>query len=123
MSNTICPRCDSENIVKNGNTTYGKAKFMCKDCRKHFVKNPVVREISDEKKELIDRLLLEKIPLAGIARTVQVSLRWLYSYVEEKYRSVEKEIGRRGGRRESRVGEEVGQIEEEEISLTLCSSL
>ncbi|OQY59351.1 MAG: hypothetical protein B6245_07055, partial [Desulfobacteraceae bacterium 4572_88] len=65
----------------------------------------------------------EKIPLAGIARTVQVSLRWLYSYVEEKYRSVEKEIGRRGGRRESRVGEEVGQIEEEEISLTLCSSL
>ena len=132
MSNTICPRCDSENIVKNGNTTYGKAKFMCKDCRKHFVKNPVVREISDEKKELIDRLLLEKIPPAGIARTVQVSLRWLYSYVEEKYRSVEKEIRpveEEVGEVEEKVGEieeevggvgeEVGQIEEEEISLTI----
>ncbi|OQY58397.1 MAG: hypothetical protein B6245_12020, partial [Desulfobacteraceae bacterium 4572_88] len=117
---------------------------MCKDCRKHFVKNPVVREISDEKKEPIDRLLLEKIPLAGIVRTVQVSLRWLY--VEEKYRSVEKEIRpveeevgeveekvgqieeevgeveEKVGQIEEEVGEveeKVGQIEEEEISLTI----
>ena len=28
MSNIICPRCDSENIVKNGNTDYGKPRYI-----------------------------------------------------------------------------------------------
>lgn len=36
-------------------------------------------------RELIDRLLLERISLAGIARAVQVSEQWLQSYVNEKY--------------------------------------
>ena len=36
-------------------------------------------------RELIDRLLLERISLAGIARVVQVSEQWLQSYVNEKY--------------------------------------
>lgn len=48
--------------------------------------------ISEEKKALIDRLLLEKIPLAGIARAVQVSERWLQYYVNQKYREVPQEI-------------------------------
>jgi len=34
MRDMICPRCNSGNIVKNGNTAYGKPKFMCWDCRK-----------------------------------------------------------------------------------------
>jgi len=92
MSNITCPRCDSENIVKNGNTAYGKRKHMCKDCRKHFIENPDDRRISDEKKELIDKLLLERISQAGIARVVGVSERWLRSYIDEKYKSVKKEI-------------------------------
>jgi insertion element IS1 protein InsB len=41
---------------------------------------------------MIDRLLLEKIPLAGIARAVQVSETWLQSYVNEKYQRVEKQV-------------------------------
>jgi len=52
MKDVICPRCNSENIVKNGNTIYGKPKFMCKDCGKQFVKNPVIQKIPDEKKSL-----------------------------------------------------------------------
>ena len=78
MKDMICPRCNSGNIVKNGNMIYGKPKFMCKDCRKQFVINPVDRKISEEKKEIIDKLLLEKIPLAGICRVVGVSARWLH---------------------------------------------
>jgi hypothetical protein len=34
---------------------------------------------------LIDKLLLEKIPLAGIVRVVGVSEPWLQSYVNGKY--------------------------------------
>ncbi len=62
----ICPRCNSENIIKNGNTIYDKPEFMCKDCQKHFVRNPLIRKIPDEKK-LADKLLLEKIPLRTLS--------------------------------------------------------
>ncbi len=89
MKDVICPRCNSENIVKNGNTIYGKPKFMCKDCRKQFVKNPVIRKIPDEKKELVDKLLPEKIPLAGICRVTGVSGQWLQNYINEKYKNIE----------------------------------
>jgi hypothetical protein len=36
---------------------------------------------------LIDKLLLEKIPLAGIARVLEISETWLQSYVNKVYES------------------------------------
>ena len=92
MRDIICPRCNSGNIVKNGNTVYGKPKFMCKDCRKHFLENPDIREITDEKKELVKRMLSEKISPAGICRVLGISQRWLQSYVDEIYQHIEKKI-------------------------------
>jgi IS1 family transposase len=53
---------------------------------------PQWRVISDDTKALIDRLLLERISLAGIARAVQVSESWLQAYVNEKYRTVPREV-------------------------------
>lgn len=61
---------------------------MCKDCRRQFVENPKHCRISEEQRLLIDRLLLEKIPLAGIARVVGVSERWLQDYVNKLYEVV-----------------------------------
>ena len=60
----------------------------------HFAKLRIAGQqpISDEKKALIDRLLLEKIPLAGIARAVQVSESWLQSYVNQKYENVSRQV-------------------------------
>jgi hypothetical protein len=57
-----------------------------------FVENPQHKVISDETKGLIDHLLLEKIPLAGIARVAEVSEPWLQGYVNEKYASVPREV-------------------------------
>jgi hypothetical protein len=37
-------------------------------------------------------LLLEKIPLAGIARVTEVSEPWLQNYVNDKYESVPKQL-------------------------------
>lgn len=48
--------------------------------------------INQEKRELIDRLLLERISLAGIARAAQVSERWLQTYVNDKSATVPREI-------------------------------
>jgi hypothetical protein len=49
------------------------------------VENPRHQPISDAQKQLIDKLLLEKIPRAGICRASGVSKRWLQYYVNQKY--------------------------------------
>ena len=40
---------------------------------------------------LLERLLLEKISLTGIARVLKVSERWLQSYVNQKYQDILQE--------------------------------
>ena len=45
--------------------------------RRQFIKNPTKKYITEETKNLIDRLLLEKIPLAGMARATNASENWL----------------------------------------------
>jgi len=50
---------------------------MCKDCHRQFVVNPTHRQIPQATKQLIDKLLLERISLAAIARVTGVSPRWL----------------------------------------------
>ena len=87
-----CPKCESENIKKNGTGHSKKQKYKCKDCKSFFVIDPLWKKISDETKELIERLLLEKISLAGIARVLKISERWLQTYVNEKYKNIEKKI-------------------------------
>ena len=88
----LCPRCSSENYVKNGSISSGKQKYKCKQCGRQFVDDPQNAPISDEKKALVDRLLLEKISLAGIVRAVQVSERWLQYYVNKKYAAVPRKV-------------------------------
>jgi hypothetical protein len=43
-------------------------------------------------KNLTDKLLLEKIPFAGIARVTEVSEPWLQSYVNAKHETVPKRV-------------------------------
>ena len=54
------------------------------------MENPESEIISQATKKLIDKLVLERISLAGIARVIGVSERWLQKYVNTKYESVTK---------------------------------
>jgi len=81
-----CPHCHSQKIVKNGSIHNGKKKYRCKTCGRQFIENPTKKYIDDQTKEIIDRLLLERISLRGIARVTKVSLTWLQNYVNQKYR-------------------------------------
>lgn len=65
-----------------------RQKYRCQACGRQFVLTPKKRRISAEQKHLIDRLLLERISLCGIARVVGVSERWLQYYVNDKYAKV-----------------------------------
>lgn len=92
MSKLRCPNCGSEQIVKNGRIHNGKQNHKCKDCGRQFVKDPQKQPIDDETKAWIDRLLLEKISLAGIARVCGVSERWLQDYVNQKYEQTPRQV-------------------------------
>ena len=65
---------------------------ICKACGRQFVEKPEHYRIPQDKIDLINRLLCEKIPLAGIARSVKVSERWLQYYVNDYYEKVSRKI-------------------------------
>jgi hypothetical protein len=54
--------------------------------------NPTNKNVSDETKQLIDKLLLERISLRVIARVTGVSWSWLQNYVNNKLASVPRQI-------------------------------
>ena len=87
-----CSRCASEKVVKNGHIHNGKQRYLCRDCGRQFVPTATKKIISDEIKARIDKLLLETIPLAGIARSMDVSESWLQTYVNKKDADVEQFI-------------------------------
>ncbi|HEY9879298.1 MAG TPA: IS1 family transposase [Leptolyngbyaceae cyanobacterium] len=87
-----CPTCESSKTVKNGRIHNGKQRFKCHDCGRQFVEQPTKKVIDQATRNLIDRLLLERISLAGIARAVQVSEQWLQTYVNEKYAGVPRQV-------------------------------
>ena len=94
MSSSLptCPDCGSSNIVKNGKIHNGKQNHKCKACSRQFVQDPQNKIIDDATKHLIDKLLLEKISLAGIVRVMEVSEVWLQQYVNAKYAQVERQV-------------------------------
>ena len=85
-----CPTCGSHDISKNGMTRRGKQNYKCRDCGRQFVEDPQWKPKDRNEQRLIDLLLLEKIPLAGIARATGVSKSWLQNYVNACYEWVPK---------------------------------
>jgi insertion element IS1 protein InsB len=83
-----CPTCGSHDISKNGMTRRGKQNHKCRDCGRQFVEDPQWQPKDKDTIGLVNLLLLEKIPLAGIARATQVSASWLQEHVNDTYGQV-----------------------------------
>ncbi|OWY64263.1 IS1 family transposase [cyanobacterium TDX16] len=92
MPERACPACGSRHLIKNGSVHNGKSKHQCKSCGYQFVDNPTKTTVSRETKQLIDRLLLERISLRGIARVTQVSWSWLQDYVNRRLAHTSRRI-------------------------------
>lgn len=89
-NNLRCPRCQLSHIKRNGHTYYGKQNYQCLFCDRQFViRNETV---SQEKRELIKDLLLERISLRGICRVLKVSLAWLINFIEQQYQSTPEDL-------------------------------
>jgi hypothetical protein len=54
--------------------------------------NPTNKTVSDETKQLIDKLLLERISLRVIARVTGVIWSWLQNYVNNKFSQVPSQV-------------------------------
>ena len=87
-----CPACDSQKIIKNGSIHNGKQKYLCKECGRQFIENPTKKVIPQSTWDIVDKLLLEKIPIAGISRVTGISEPWLQKYINKKYENIPKEF-------------------------------
>ncbi len=80
-----CPSCGSLAFVKNGLNRHGDQNHRCIDCRRQFVLDPQNKIISEETRDIVRNLLLEKLSLRGICRATGVSLTWLLDFIEQEY--------------------------------------
>ncbi|MCP4107993.1 MAG: IS1 family transposase [Desulfobacteraceae bacterium] len=88
-----CPACQSENIKKNGHIHNGKQNYQCKECGRQFVENPDKENIDDQQRELIRKLLSERISLLGICRVMGVSLTWLLLFFRQVTDEIPDDMG------------------------------
>jgi hypothetical protein len=83
MNNLRCPQCGLSPTKKNGHTHYSKQNHQCLACGRQFVADS--QRIREATRELVRKLLLERIPLRGICRTFSISLQWLLRFIAELY--------------------------------------
>jgi transposase-like protein len=81
-----CPRCHAAHVVRNGKTKAGSPNFLCRGCNRRFVAEPKRAPITEDRRELVRRLLLERLSLRAIARASGVSRTWLQGFVNHLYR-------------------------------------
>jgi len=77
----VCPRCQSPKYKKNGHIHTGKQNHHCHDCGRQFVQCFEQYLILEEKRDLIERLLVARISLRGICPAVNVKLKWLLGFL------------------------------------------
>ena len=69
-----------------------KINYLWRDCGRQFIDNPTWKAITTEQQGLIDRMLLERISLAGIARVIQISEDTVQRYVNAKSKTVSQQL-------------------------------
>ena len=79
----ICKYCNCDYVVRNGFSLTNKQRYKCRGCGRQFVLSPDYELISEEKRALVDKLLLERISQAGIVRAVGVSMSWLSDHIKK----------------------------------------
>ena len=87
-----CPHCHSPRVRKNGHTHYGKQNHQCTACGRQFVELGPDWFVSESDKVLIDKLLLERLSLAGICRVCGIRMPWLLKYSKKLYESLPDDL-------------------------------
>src|SRR6266568_1355690 len=75
-------------LEKNGHIHNGKQNHHCHDSGHQFVQCYKQYLIADDKRDLIERLLVERISLRGICRAVGVTLKWLLGFLVQCFQAL-----------------------------------
>ncbi len=113
MEEIVCPECGSTKINLNGHIHNGKQNHVCKVCGKEFVLNPQNKIVPEETKDLIRKMLLERMPLRGICRVTGVNLPWLLSFIVKEYNEVPEDLGVKMNLIEEKDSVIIGSLEAE----------
>jgi insertion element IS1 protein InsB len=84
----VCPQCKSPKYKKNGHIHNSKQNHHCHDCGRQFVRCFEQYLIAEDKRGLIERLLVERISLRGICRAVGVTLKWLLGFLVQCFEAL-----------------------------------
>jgi transposase-like protein len=87
-----CPSCHSLLIKKNGHIHNGKQNHRCLKCGRQFVLEPAQKIIDDRTKDLIRRVLLERISLEGVCRAFEVSMPWLLEFIDTLIKELPEDL-------------------------------
>ncbi|MCS6783320.1 MAG: IS1 family transposase, partial [Gloeomargarita sp. SKYG98] len=68
-------------IVKYGHIHNGKQRYICYDCHRQFTPEARKKYISQAQRQLVDKMLLERLSIAAISRVTGISQSWLYKYI------------------------------------------
>ena len=101
MHNLRCPQCGLSHIKKNGHTHSGKQNYRCRDCGRQFVAHS--QRLGDDKRQVIKKLLLERLSLRGICRTLNISLTWRLAFIAEVYSDLPDALYSRAASPERRI--------------------
>ncbi len=82
MNSITCRYCQSKNVIGYGHIHNGKKRYMCHDCHRQFTPSAQKKYISKEQREMVDKMLLERISIAAISRVTGISKSWLYRYIK-----------------------------------------
>ncbi|MCY7356223.1 MAG: IS1 family transposase [Rudanella sp.] len=75
-----CPKCGSQNIVKNGFTRHKNQRVLCKDCQKTVVLRRKKTPLIDLK--AVARSFLERLSLCGVSRVFAISYYTVYQQLD-----------------------------------------
>ena len=84
--NLTCCHCGSENIVRNGLTTNGKQRFLCRDCGRRSRENPQPNGYTEDAREAILSEYEERSSLRGLSRTFGVSRNTVSTWLKKRPR-------------------------------------
>jgi transposase-like protein len=76
-------RCHATHVVRNGKSQSGSPHFLCRGCGRRFVAAPKKGPVPEERRDLVRRLLCERLSLLSITRAAGVSRTWLQGFVNQ----------------------------------------
>jgi transposase-like protein len=86
----ICPRCSSVSIVKNGKTSQRKQRYLCKDCRRQFIRNYANLGCVKAVRDLVVPLTINGAGIRDIERVLFLSTNTTFKTLRESATRLDK---------------------------------